>query len=160
VPLKATAAAPDLGDGFHPARDADGLRELERALSLLAAREHRWELYERLAGRASLDLAPPELWLLARLGERRPLDADEGRIAETLEQLRERALVETRDDGTTTLTAAGREDYERLVTARCAGLRELLDGWEPDQHRELEHLVDRLARDLVSEMPAPAPGKP
>src|SRR5207302_10999797 len=41
VPLKATAQAPGLGDGFHVARDANGLRELERALSVLAAREHR-----------------------------------------------------------------------------------------------------------------------
>jgi EmrB/QacA subfamily drug resistance transporter len=155
VPLKATADAPGLGDGFHPARDADGLRELERALSLLAAREHRWELYERLAGRASLDLPPPELWLLARLGERRPLDADESRIAAALEQLRERSLVETEDDGAFTLTATGREDYERLVAARCAGLRELLDGWRPDEEPELQRLVDRLGRDLVSEIPAP-----
>jgi EmrB/QacA subfamily drug resistance transporter len=157
VPLKATAEAPDLGDGFHPARDADGLRELERALSLLAAREHRWELYERLAGRASLDLGPPELWLLARLGEHRPLDADESRIAAALEQLRTRELVQTDEDGAITLTAAGREGYERLVAARCAGLRELLDGWDPEQHRELEQLVDRLARDLVGEIPTPAP---
>jgi hypothetical protein len=52
LPLKATAQAPDLGDGFHPGRDANGLRELERALSVLAAREHRWEMYRRLAGRA------------------------------------------------------------------------------------------------------------
>jgi hypothetical protein len=29
-------------------------------------------------------------------------------------------------------------------------------GWEPEQHRELQQLVDKLARDLVSEMPTPA----
>jgi EmrB/QacA subfamily drug resistance transporter len=164
VPLKTTARAPDLGDGFHPARDADGLRELQRSLSLLASREQRWELYQRLADRASLDLPPPQLWLLARLGERPDLSqpelvgqlhADQDQIAQTLEQLRKRSLVET-DDGAIGLTAAGRADYERLVAARCARLRELLDGWEPEQHRELEEFIDRLGRDLVSEMPTPA----
>ena len=164
VPLKSTTHAPDPGDGFYVARDADGLRELERALSQLAAREQRWGLYERLADRAGVDLAPPELWLLARLGERPPLTGrqigeelhiDEERITATLEQLRVRSLVQAEDNGTITLTAAGREKYERLVAARCARLRELLAGWQPDQHRELQHLIQRLGRDLVSEMPMP-----
>jgi hypothetical protein len=32
----------------------------------------------------------------------------------------------------------------------------LLDGSQPNQHRELQHLVDKLVRDLVSEIPTPA----
>jgi EmrB/QacA subfamily drug resistance transporter len=165
VPLKATAQAPDPGDGFHFARDANGLRELERSLSLLAARDHGWELYQRLAGRADLDLTPPQLWLLARLGERPPLTgpqlseqlhAEGSQITDTLEELLARSLVQTEDDGTFTLAARGREDYEQLVAARSAGLRELLAGWQPDQHRELQELIDKLARDLVSEMPGDA----
>ena len=52
LPLKTTAQAPDVGDGFHAARDDNALREIERALSLLAGREERWELYERVADRA------------------------------------------------------------------------------------------------------------
>jgi EmrB/QacA subfamily drug resistance transporter len=95
VPLKATAEAPDPGDGFYVARDANGLRELERALSQLAARDQGWELYHRLALRAGLDLTPPELWLVARLGERPPrtgaqladeLHTDAVRIADTVER--------------------------------------------------------------------------
>jgi EmrB/QacA subfamily drug resistance transporter len=165
VRLKTTAAAPDPGAGFHPARDDSSLREIERSLSVLAARENRWELYRQLAARAALDLPPPELWLLSRLGERPPvspaqladqLHTGDGRIAEALEQLRGRSLVRT-DDGTVTLTAAGREDYERIVAARCDGLRELLDGWQPDQEAELRQLIRTLGRDLVSEMPMPAP---
>ncbi len=164
LPLKATARAPDLGDGLHAARDDNPLRELERALSKLAGREHRWQLYQRLAARALVDLSPPELWLLARLGERTPLteeqlserlQVDPHQIAEALEQLQQRALVETKDGDTITLTALGREDYERLVAARCAGLRELLNGWDPDEHAELQELVDKLGRDLVSEIPTP-----
>src|SRR5215211_3638949 len=49
----------------------------ERALSVLAAREQRWELYERLAVRAGVDLSPPQLWLLARLGERAPTSQEQ-----------------------------------------------------------------------------------
>jgi MFS family permease len=162
VPLKATAQAPDPGDGFHAARDANGLRELERALSSLAARDRRWEMYERLAGRAELDLPPPPLWLLARLGERTPLtapqleeqlDGDDRQFESELEELRKRGLVYIETDGTITLTTAGRAGYERLVAVRRARLSELLSGWEPEQHRELEELVERLARDLASKIP-------
>ncbi len=52
-----------------------------------------------------------------------------------------------------------RADYERLVTARCAGLRELLDGWNPDEHPELGELIDKLGRDLVSQIPTPVPAQ-
>jgi EmrB/QacA subfamily drug resistance transporter len=164
VPLKTTAGAPDPGDGLHPARDDDALREIERALSRLARREERWQLYERLAARAGLDLAPPELWLLARLGERTPLTegqlgeqlpVDPVEITAALEQLERRSLVERRDGGPIELTKSGREDYERIVTARRDGLRDLLDGWEPDEHPPLRELIDKLGRDLVSEIPTP-----
>jgi EmrB/QacA subfamily drug resistance transporter len=166
VPLKTTAGAPDPGDGLHPARDDDALREIERALSRLAQREERWQLYERLAARAGLDLAPPELWLLARLGERAPLTkaeldeqlpVDPGQIAGALDQLEQRSLVEQDNRAPIKLTKAGHDDYERLVTARRDGLRELLDGWDPDEHPPLRELIDKLGRDLVSEIPAPVP---
>jgi hypothetical protein len=81
VSLRTTTQAPDLG-AFDGARDHDALRELERALSVLGGREQRWQLYQRLAARAGIDLAPPELWLLARLGERFPLS--EPQLAEEL----------------------------------------------------------------------------
>jgi DNA-binding MarR family transcriptional regulator len=168
IPLRTTTQAPDPGDGFHGARDDDALRELERSLSLLGGREQRWQLYQRLAIRAGIQLAPPELWLLARLGERSPLTEIELRerlrpdgqlVDDALEQLRQRTLVEIRGDGTIALTEPGHQDYERLVTAKCDRLRELLDGWNPEQHAELQRLVDALARDLVSEIPAPPEGQ-
>jgi EmrB/QacA subfamily drug resistance transporter len=164
VPLKTTAQAPQLGEGFHVARDADGFRELERALSSLARREHRWELMQRFARSSGVDLEPPELWLLARLGERPEvtlaqladqLNADQAKLTVALSQLEVRSLAHTEKDSTIRLTATGRDDYERLVDARRARLSELLDGWQPDQHRELQQLVDSLARDLVREMPTP-----
>jgi EmrB/QacA subfamily drug resistance transporter len=163
VPLRTTTEAPDPGRGFHGARDDNALRELERSLSLLAGREQRWQLYERLAIRAGIELPPPELWLLARLGEREPLSggelselwSDGQPVDESLGRLRERSLVDARDDGTIALTEPGRVDYERLVAAKCSRLHELLDGWNPEQHAELQQLVDTLGRDLVSQIPAP-----
>jgi EmrB/QacA subfamily drug resistance transporter len=165
VPLKTTARAADVGDGLHPSRDDDALREIERALSKLAGREERWQLYERLAGRAGVELAPPELWLLARLGERTPLTREElnlqlqtdpRQVAAALQQLQQLSLVQSEDGDAIELTTSGRADYERLVEARSAGLHDLLSGWDPDAHAQLQELVDRLSRDLVSEIPEPA----
>jgi EmrB/QacA subfamily drug resistance transporter len=166
VSLKTTAGAPDPGDGLHPAHDDDALREIERALSRLAGREQRWQLYEQLAARAGLDLDPPELWLLARLGERAPLTpseldqqlpVDPAQIDAALAQLEQRALIDRNNGGPIELTKSGRADYERIVTARRDGLRDLLQGWDPDEHAPLRELIDKLGRDLISEIPAPAP---
>jgi EmrB/QacA subfamily drug resistance transporter len=163
VPLRTTAQAPNVGEGLHAARDANGLQELESALSRLAGREQRWHVYERLASRAGVELAPPELWLLARLGERAPSTedqlteevGDDARIAAALEHLQQRSFVVRRDGGVITLTTEGRADYERVIAARCAGLRELLAGWRPDEQPEVQRMVDALARDLVSRIPTP-----
>jgi MFS family permease len=86
------------------------------------------------------------------------LGVDAGPLAAALRRLRERSLVGDGDE-LITLTQSGRADYERLVTARCAGLRELLDGWNPDEHPELGELIDKLGRDLVSQIPTPVPAQ-
>jgi EmrB/QacA subfamily drug resistance transporter len=164
VPLRTTARAPDVGDGFHAAHDDDGFRELTRALSTLAVREQRWDIYQGLADRAGIELDPPELWLLARLAHRAPaaeadlagaLHADDDELREALAGLEARSLV-ARDDGAIVLTDSGSETYERLVEARCEALNELLDGWNPEQHAEIERLVAQLGRELVTEIPKPA----
>ena len=82
------------------------------------------------------------------------LGADAQQLSPALEQLRRKALVHT--NGEITLTSSGRESYERLVAARCDKLRELLDGWNPEEHPDLQRLIDQLGRDLVREIPAPA----
>jgi EmrB/QacA subfamily drug resistance transporter len=163
VPLRTTTRAPDVGGGLHAAHDDDGFRELTRALSTLAVREERWDIYQGLADRAAIQLEPPELWLLARLGQHAPtteaelagaLHVDDDELRAALAGLQARSLVD--DDGAIVLTDTGSETYERLVDARCAALHELLDGWNPEQHVELERLVGRLGRELVSEIPKPA----
>jgi EmrB/QacA subfamily drug resistance transporter len=165
IPLKTTANAPDHSAGLRGARAEDSLEELERALSVLGQRDQRWENYSRLASRARVELDPPELWLLARLGEGSPkterelvakMKASAAQIDHTLNELVRRSLARRATTGVITLTSDGQQDYQRLVTARCAGLRELLAGWDPDEHPELKALIDRLGREFVNEMPTPA----
>ncbi|HKF09572.1 MAG TPA: MDR family MFS transporter, partial [Xanthobacteraceae bacterium] len=72
-PLREGAPAEGMGESFAMPRDATSLEELERIITLLLARENRWRLYADLAVRARVELPAPELWMLARLGERAPL---------------------------------------------------------------------------------------
>ena len=58
VPLKTTSQAPDVGDGFHASHDDSGLREIERALTVLAPR--RAQTDEQFVLRADVQLRPPE----------------------------------------------------------------------------------------------------
>jgi EmrB/QacA subfamily drug resistance transporter len=76
--------------------------------------------------------------------------------AAAVDHLQQRSFVVRRDGGVITLTTEGRRDYERLIAARCAGLRELLAGWRPDEQPDVQRMVDALARDLVSRIPTPA----
>ena len=57
-------------------REATSLEELERIITALLAHENRWRIYADVANRAKLDLSAPELWMLARLGEREPLTVE------------------------------------------------------------------------------------
>src|SRR5262249_37878128 len=75
IPLRGVALSANAGSPFNMPRDATSLRELEQILALRLARENRWRVYDDLAKRAQVDLPAPELWMLARLGERSPLSA-------------------------------------------------------------------------------------
>jgi DNA-binding MarR family transcriptional regulator len=165
VPLRATARAEGVGESFAAPHGDDSERELERALSVLARRENRWRIYEQLARRAGIAIAPRESWVLGRLGERAPIGLDalaeilaveRGSLEGPLEVLQEGGFVRVADAGAVDLTDKGRAALEQLLQARRAELCDLLEGWQPEQHEELVRFVDRLARALVAEMPAPA----
>ena len=69
--LRTTTRAPDPADTLAPtaipsARASSD--ELARALSALTARENRAQIYRRLAEDAHVDLEPPAVWLLFRMG--------------------------------------------------------------------------------------------
>ena len=49
------------------------------------------------------------------------------------------------------LTPAGRAVIDRLTAARRDGLADLLAGWHPEEHPELEALIRQLAHDLLAD---------
>ena len=164
IPLRQTSTAEGIGETFATPTPGDSDRELERVLSVITRREERWRAYEEWVSRAGVDLDPMEAWLLARTAEQAPASVE--RIAEatgvdaqavhaTMERLEQRGLVATSQEEYE-LTAEGRRVCEALVAVRRATLEDLVRDWSPEDHDQLEPVLDRLARSLASEMPTPA----
>jgi EmrB/QacA subfamily drug resistance transporter len=160
-------AASGIGESFAVPKDTDSLAEISRALGVLLGREGRRRVVQRLAEEAGVDLSPAACWLLVRLSEDPHLDLAE--VAQRFDvplDVTEKALAELKERGmviaagspdgtpTTTVTAGGRDAVEKLVAARRASLCRLLDGWSPDQHVDVAHMLTRLASELVGERPA------
>lgn len=164
IPLRGSALAEGIGEAFAMPRDASSLEELERIVGLLAMHENRWRVYASLAEHAKLDLPAPELWLLARLGERPPVPAAElnaelnvkgDEIAAPLDRLCALGYVEKDPAGNVALTRTGKGAHDRLVSARRDRLGKLLARWEPAKHIEVQALLQRLAATLVEQLPRP-----
>jgi EmrB/QacA subfamily drug resistance transporter len=164
VPLRHTSAAEGIGETFATPSHTDSERELERVLSVIASRDERWRAYAEWVNRAGVDVDPTEAWVLARTGERAPTSVlqiaeatgvDAETVRSTMERLEERGLVVGRQ-GRSELTAEGRRVFEALVAVRRATLDELVRDWSPQDHAQLEPVLDRLARSLASEIPTPA----
>ncbi len=149
--------------------DRTSLQEIERTIENVTKRENRAELYRTLAARAGLDLEPAACWLLYRLDDETGdslaqvadrLHADVARLRAGADQLVAEGMVTrartgaslTDDDGCgLRLTAEGHRAIAQLCESRRQGLTELLAGWDPDQHPELEALVRRLADQLLAD---------
>jgi DNA-binding MarR family transcriptional regulator len=165
--LHDTAATEGIGEAFAMPRDATSLEELERIVGALALQENRWRVYASLAEQAKLDLRPPELWLLARLGERLPVPAHRlnmelkikrAEIAAVLDRLCVLGYAEKGATGAIALTVNGRAAHGRLIKARRERLNEMLARWEPEKHAEVQALLQRLAAVLVEQLPRPPAG--
>ncbi len=164
VPLRTAARAETLGESFAMPRDATSLDELERIVAQLLRREHRWEAYRRIAEASGVGLAPDEIWLLVQLclaaapvelsglSDRFAVPPD--RLAEISGRLAAQGMAERRPDGTMAPTSEGRENFQRLIAARRAGLAQLLERWSPEGHAEVKAMLDRLARSLIAELPS------
>jgi len=144
VPLRKTSGSEQRTEALAPTWDDDTFRELERQLTTIAARQNRWGAYERLAARAGLDLQPHAIWALARFADGTLVVDGEG-----VEELRDAGLV----DGASALTPAGVAAADRLAAARHEGWGELLGAWSPDEHPDLQALIDRITRDFASAPP-------
>ena len=164
VPLRGMEPAKGLSESFSMPRDATSLEELERIVTALMAHENRWRLYADLAARAELDLPAPELWTLARLGERAPRSAQAlsddlqlslARLEGPLHNLCERGIAERDAAGSLQLSAIGIEMRDRLLAARRKGLADVMARWEPDKHPDVLALLNRMVETLVRDLPAP-----
>ena len=164
LPLRGAAAAEGLGESFAMPRDATSLEELARILSVLVARENRWRAYDDLAKRAGIDLPAPELWMLARLGERAPITLNalsaelaipEKDLAPPLDDLCRRTVAAKNTAGELALTPEGEAMRRRILAARRKGLADMLARWRPQQHPEVLKLIERFAETLARDLPIP-----
>jgi MFS family permease len=169
--LRRTTGAVDPGDTFALPKHRSSVQELERALTVLASREHRRELFARLAAGAQVAVEPLACWLLLRIDRHPGWDAARlarepvvgvQRVRTALGSMADRGLVTLADGDVPVggdrpaLTADGRQTVEQLLDARRQGLAELLEGWSPEEHDELCALIDRLTRELLDDEQAPA----
>jgi MFS family permease len=163
-PLREGEAAEGLAESFAMPRDATSLEELERIVTLLIAHENRWRVYADLARRAGIDLPAPELWMLARLGEREPMTLDAlskelnvpaQALQGPLDALCRRGSATKTATGFLQLTSAGVATRDRALDARRKGLADMLKRWQPEQHPDVLALIDRMAQALTSDLPAP-----
>jgi EmrB/QacA subfamily drug resistance transporter len=159
--LRDTVQAAGPQQHFAMPRSDDTLAEIERALSVLAARDTRRRVYERLAREAGIDLSPLETWTLARIQDGAPgpaetlahdSDLEPARVAAATTMLEGRGLVAPAD-GWFAPTPAGDELVERLVRLRRERLAQRLSDCTEEELRQFGHVLHRLARDLLGEIP-------
>ena len=107
--------------------------------------------------RAGVDLSPGASWALLRLGAPDAPSVAElaalphvrtDRLAVAMGELRDAELV-----AGDRVTEAGWRCASGSWPPATAGLRELIDDWEPDKYPELDPLLRRLADELA---PVPA----
>jgi MFS family permease len=161
-PLRAAAAASTgLEDSLAAPRSPDSLAEIERALTKVTTPDERRRFRSQVADRAGVEMSPGAIWALIRIDEHgstraRTMAIEEGvqpeRIAHVLQELRGQQLI-IGEDGASQLTAAGRKQTERIVTARRVLLTEALAGEGDARDPELDGLLHRLSRELCGEPP-------
>jgi EmrB/QacA subfamily drug resistance transporter len=157
-PLRGSVTAPEASETIPPNPvQRSSYDEVRRALSVLATREGRREIYRNITERAGYDLQPAASWLLLRV--RKHGSVEPGVLAErspvplrvvlaAARQVEERRLAE-RQGLNLVLTESGREVAERLAAAREESLAELLgDWWQPGHSSDLTRLVRELTGEL------------
>ena len=165
VALRRTVETVDVGEVNGMPEQRSSLQEIELALHRLSVRENRAELYQTLAHRAGIDLPARSVWLLYRLADQpdctvndvaQRLKVDPELIQPGVDGLVAAGMIEERSRGEgaecdLSLTAAGTNALAKLTEARRAGLTELLEGWNPEEHPELMEMVKDLAHSLLAD---------
>jgi EmrB/QacA subfamily drug resistance transporter len=166
LPLRKTARAQDPAHTLVPTAipaTRSSRDEIARALSVLARKENREQIYRWLSEQAGVDLSPAGCWLLFRLQGHEGLTSDD--LAEHLHvskvnlarlsaSLTGKGLIVPDGGGAASgalvLSSEGHTVLGKLLDARRKGLQELLADWSPEQHAEVVHMVARLASDLLA----------
>ncbi|MFD4694606.1 DHA2 family efflux MFS transporter permease subunit [Streptomyces sp. NPDC058463] len=157
-PLRGSVRAPDTSETLasNPV-ERSSYDECARALSVLATREGRREIYEKITARAGYDLLPASSWLLLRI--KRHGTVEPARLAEAApvplhvilaaaRQVEERGLVR-REGLEMVLTDLGAEAVVKLSNAREESLAEMLgDWWGPERPTDLVRLVAELTAEV------------
>jgi EmrB/QacA subfamily drug resistance transporter len=159
-PLRKTIEESGLGDAFAAPQDTDSLREITRELSRLVGRERTRAFIEGVIEKAEVELTPAEVWLLGRAVDGEigadAIDAedpaDRERLAEAIERLRGRGMVEGEAAGPAKLTASGLAVRERLLAARQRSLNTLVADWEPESPA-VDAMIERLCEELSQSEP-------
>ncbi|RBM18976.1 MDR family MFS transporter [Streptomyces sp. PT12] len=152
-PLRDSVTAPDASETVPPNPvERSSREECARALSVLATRAGRRDLYAGIARAADQDLSPAACWLLLRIerddatGERTGVPRDV--VDAAAGELREHSLA-TCAGGALTATDEGHRVADRLAQAREEALARLLgDWWGPERPRDLTRLVHALGAEL------------
>jgi EmrB/QacA subfamily drug resistance transporter len=163
VELRKTVQTVDVGEVNGSPDPRSSLQEIELALTRLSDRENRVELYQTLAQRAGIDLPPRACWLLYRLADQpactvndvaKRLKVGPELIQPGVDGLSAAGMIEERRRGVECdlyLTDAGTAALGKLTEARRAGLTELLEGWNPEEHPEIIAMVKDLAHSLLAD---------
>lgn len=131
---------------------------------MLASRDVRRRVYERMAREEGIDLPALEAWTLARIDEgaagpaqelARRIDVEPSRVTSATTALEGRGLL-ARDDGWFVTTPAGAELVGQLVRLRRERLAARLRDCTPEEQEQFAHVLTRLARDLLAEPPSDA----
>ena len=136
------------------------LEEIELALERVISRENRAEVYEVLSRSAGLTLGAQASWLLFRLEELGSVteeelasrfDAAAAAVDPGLRELREASFVDTDPSGSLEITESGQRAAAALIEARRRSFEELLEGWDPSNHPEVEALVRKMAISVMAD---------
>jgi DNA-binding MarR family transcriptional regulator len=163
VELRKTIRTPDPGESLPMPEVNTSLQQVRQAVDRVTRRENRREVYRTLAERAGIAIEPDECWMLYRLTDRpgctvqsiaQGLRVSPDPLRTAVNGLEQGGFV-TRagddDNREIRLTEAGNDAVERLTAARRQGLTQLLEGWNPDEHLELQELVKKLAHELLAD---------
>ena len=167
VPLRdsARAGASDMGDGFSAPDGADADAQLERAVSR-ALRKAGPQTAQRVLADSGTTLTPGQAWSLGQIHWRTrgsgevplsevahahhmPPEVLEPAFAAVTE-----AGYARSDQGRLSLSPAGRAEVDRVFEAWRGWLGSQLDGWDgtdPEQRRQLDQAVNRIATRLLDE---------